>query len=234
VAPSALLSNQPQLIFPADLYRLGGSSDFLDQFRPRPLQVQIVAGGAIGTMTWQWQQVGDTAYSAVISSETPAPFAFPLSDPGYGVLTFATGTYVANDVYNISSSGVVTGGSGTGVGLLSATRFDVRQDACVEVVSIGVTWLQPRCVPPITQVGPQIQGWFADLVMYRLRSRQGLTPAGAGAGDDNVRMRADTAQKELQRIGGSEDRPPDIVDSSQGNLGLGFAAYPIGDPLRGW
>jgi hypothetical protein len=70
--------------------------------------------------------------------------------------------------------------------------------------------------------------------MYRLRSRQGMTPPEAGAGDDNVRLRAKDAEKQLMAIGASSDRPPDIVDSSQGDTGAGFNAYPLGDPLTGW
>lgn len=232
--PAALLPNQPQLILPTDLPRYGMSSDFLSQFAVRPLTVQIVAGGALGAMTFQWQRQGDPAFSAVINSEAAPPWVSGLDDPGFAILTFAAGTYNANDSYTISSQGVVTGGSGSGIGLISATRFDVRQDACVEAVSLTVTWLQPRCVPPVLSVGSQIQGWMGDLVSYRLRSRQGMTPPDAGAGDDNVRLRAVNAQTELQKIGASTDRPPDIVDGSAGDLGAGFPAQPVGDPLRGF
>lgn len=232
--PSSLLPNQPRLIQVADLGRLGASSDFLAIFQPRPLLVQIVLGGVLGTMTWQWQLQGDSAWSGTINSEAITPWSSSPVDPAYAVLTFAAGTYVLGDTYVVSSTGVVTGGSGTGIGLLSATRFDPRADACDEVTSLGVTWMQPRVVPPVLSIGPQIAGWFFDLVKYRLRSRQGMTPAGAGAGDDNDRARAIDAEKNLKMIGASEDRPPDIVDSSQGDIGAGFNAYPQGDDLIGW
>lgn len=232
--PAPLLSSQPQLIQPSDLPRFSMSSDFLSQFAVRPLSVQIVAGGALGVMTWQWQRAGDANWSEAIASESPAPWQYSPNDPAFAILTFAAGTYNQGDVYNVSSSGIVTGGSGGGVGLLTATRFDVRNDACIEITSLTVTWLQPRCVPPIVSVGPQIQGWMGDLISYRLRSRQGMTPSGAGAGDDNARARAEKAETEIKAIGASKDRPPDIVDSSADDTGAGFPAQPVGDSLRGF
>lgn len=226
--------SQADLIQISDLLQYGASSDFLSQFQPRPLSVQIVAGGALGSMTWQWQSFGDPAYSAVIASENAPPWVYSLPDPGFGTLTFASGTYNANDVYTISTAGVVTGGTGGGIGMVSATRFDPRAIACTSATSKGVTWLQPRCVPPIISVGPQVKEWLACVAVYALRSRQGMTPPDAGAGDDNVRLRAVDAEKQLRAIGISEDRPPDIIDSSTSNTGAGFAAYPIGDSLRGF
>jgi len=232
--PAVLLPNQPQLIQPADLLQIATASDLLAQFQLRPLTLQIVTGGALGTMTWQWQQQGDTAFTPALASELPAPFTFLLPDPGFGTLTFASGTYNANDTYSVSSAGIVTGGSGGGVGLITATRFNVPQLACIETVSLAVTWLQPRVVPPVLSIGPQILGWLADLVIYRLRSRQGMTPPDGGVGDDNVRARAKDAELQLKAIGASQDRPPDIVDSSASDTGAGFSALPQSDDLRGW
>lgn len=226
--------SQVDLIATADLLQYGASSDFVSQFQPRPLTVQIVAGGVLGPMTFQWQQQGDPAWSAVVASEAFAPWPWLLTDPGYGTLTFAAGTYNAGDVYTVSSIGTVTGGSSGGIGLLSATRYDIRALTCTAVTSKAVTWMQPRVVPPVISVGPQIKQWLAALAIYDLRSRQGMTPPDAGAGDDNQRLRAVDAEKQLRQIGGSEDRPPDIVDSSQGDAGAGFSALPVGDPLRGY
>jgi hypothetical protein len=225
---------QVDLLSPTEALQYGASSDFLSQFQPRPLTVQIVAGGVLGVMSWQWQAQGDVAYSAVVTSEAGAPQPYLLVDPGYGTLTFAAGTYVTNDIYNVSTAGVVTGGTGGGIGLVSATRFDLRALTCTAVTSKAITWMQPRVVPPVVSVGPQIKQWLAALYVYDLRSRQGMTPPDAGAGDDNQRLRAVDAEKQLRAIGGSEDRPPDIVDSSQGDLGAGFPAQPIGDSLRGF
>jgi hypothetical protein len=102
------------------------------------------------------------------------------------------------------------------------------------VTSDAVTWMQPRVVPPVVSVGAQIVGWLADLAIFRLKSRSGMTPPGAGSGDDNLRANAEAAEKNLRMIGASEDRPPDLVDSSQGDIGAGFSALPQGDSLRGW
>jgi hypothetical protein len=223
---------QAPLIITADLPRYGASSDFLSQFNLRPLVVQIVAGGDLGAMTWQWQRQGDSAWSELIYSEANAgqPWAYSPADPAFATFTFAPGTYVADATYTVSSTGVVTTSSFAG---LTAARFDVREVACVEVTSLAVTWMQPRVVAPVISVGEQVKGWLADLVIYRLRSRQGMTPEGAGGGDDNVRLRAKDAERNLKAIGASQDRPPDLVDSSAGS-GAGFPVYPIGDDLAGW
>lgn len=225
---------QADLISLTDLLQYGASSDFLNQFQPRPLSIQIVAGGALGTMQWQWLSSENPTYSATLTSENVSPYTYTLPDPGFGTLTFSAGTYVLNDIYQVSSAGVVTGGTGGGVGLISAVRFDLRALTCTAVTSKGVTWMQPRVVPPVISVGPQIKQWLAAIAIYDLRSRQGMTPPEAGAGDDNVRLRALDGEKQLRLIGASNDRPPDIVDSSTGNTGAGFSAQPIGDSSRGW
>lgn len=225
---------QNPLVTPSDLLQNGATSDFMAQFVPKPLLVQIQAAGGLGAMQFAWQQIVDGAYSSTIPSESINPWAIDLTDPGFGTLSFATGTYVLNDVYNVSSQGVVSGGSGGGIGLLSATRFDPRLIACARATSDAVTWLQPRCVAPIVSVGPQIVGWIAALAIFHLRCRQGVTPAGAGAGDDQVRLNYEAAERELKRIGAGKDRPPDIIDSSPGDAGAGLNAYPGGDPLTGW
>lgn len=232
--PASLLSNQPQLIQVADLPQLGAASDFLAQFQPRPLSLQIVTPGNLGAMTWQWQLQGDATYSAPVASEAQggAAWSYTLPDPGYGAITFPDLYYLAGSLYTVSSTGTVTAIGGATIGP-TAARFDVRQLACAEVTSVAITWMQPRVVPPVLSIGPQILGWLGDLVIYRLRSRQGMTPEQGGAGDDNVRVRAKMAEDNLKLIGASEDRPPDIVDSSTGS-GAGFPVMPLGATLRGW
>lgn len=228
--------DQALLITPAELPQYGASSDLLWQFRLAPVLVQVVTGGALGLMTWQWQRFGDASYSETFASETAGGSAWSssLPDPAFATATFAPGTYNAGDVYTISSTGVVMGGTTGGVGLLTATRLDVVTQACTSATSRGVTWMQPRCVAPIISVGPGTKEWLTSVVIYSLRSREGMTPAGAGAGDDNVRARAVDAEKNLRAIGISQERPPDIVDSSSDGTGAGFTAMPISGCLVGW
>jgi hypothetical protein len=196
--------------------------------------VQIVAGGALGAVSFTWQQQIDSSPGPTIPTEAIVPFGVDLPDPAFCSLSFGAGTYVQGDIYTVSSTGVVTGGSGTGVGLLAATRFDPRVVACARATSDAVTWMQPRCVPPIISVGQNVAGWLADLALFHLRTRQGMTPAGAGNGDDQKRADYETAVRELKAIGAAQMRPPDLVDSSPGNAGAGFTAMPISGPLVGW
>lgn len=229
--------SQAPLITPSDLLQNGATSDFLAQFQAQPLSILIIAGGPLGTMTWEWQQVGDTSFSSTIPSEVVAgggSWVFGLPDPTWAIATFAPGAYNTGDVYNVNSSGIVTGGTGGGIGLISATRFDLRLQVCDATTSKAVTWMLPRCTPPILSVGSQVKEWMSSVAIYALRSRQGITPSGAGAGDDNVRARAVDGEKNLKSIGVSQQRPPDIVDSSPGNAGAGFTVLPISGDLVGW
>jgi hypothetical protein len=226
--------SQAPLLTPSDLLQNGGTSDFLAQFVPRPLLVQIQTGGPLGAMQFLWQQQIDGSYSAAVPSEAISPWSVDLPDPSFCSLSFAPGTYVPGDVYVVSSQGVVSGGSGSGVGLLSATRFDPRIIACARATSDIVTFTQPRVVAPIISIGPQIVGWGCSRAIWHLRCRQGVTPPGAGGGDDQQRLNAEEAEKQLRAIGVSQTRPPDIVDSSPGNAGSGFTAQPISGRLVGW
>jgi hypothetical protein len=224
---------QLPLITPAELLRFGASSDFLEQFKARPLSIIIVDAGALGAMTFQWKRQGEDNYSATIYSEAGSSWASELPDTACATLTFGAGSYVANTTYLVSSTGTVTPGAGAFAGL-SATRRDLVSDKCLSATKKAVTWMQPRVVPPVLSVGEDIKEWIADIAKYALRSRDGLTPPGAGAGDDNDRLRAVDAEKNLKLIGQSTDRPQDLIDSSPSSEGAGFNAYPVGGDLRGW
>jgi hypothetical protein len=224
---------QLPLIDAADLLRFGGSSDFLDQFRPRPLTILVVTGGAVGAMSFQWKRIDEEHYSATITSEAGASWAVTLPDLAYATLTFADGAYAPDTAYSVGSTGMVLPGAGAFNGL-TATRLDLIADACISATKKAATWMQPRVVPPVHSVGEDIKQWIADVAKYGLRSRNGLTPPGAGAGDDNDRLRAVDAEKNLKLIGQSTDRPFDLVDSSGTTEGAGFPALPTGGALRGW
>lgn len=222
--------SQQNLITPFELSLYGASSEFLEHFRPRPIEISISTAGVLGTMRFCWRFVGEDTWSAPIPTDSDGEETdVALPDPSWCCLLFSAGTYVVDDVYTIASSGLVTP-----AGLVNASRFDLRDVQCEAVTSKSVTWMLPRCVPPIISVGSQIKEWMANMVIYSLRSRSGMTPSGAGSGDDNVRALAESGEKNLKAIGISEDRPPDLVDSSSDAGGAGFNAYPIGDDLRGW
>ena len=222
---------QALLITPAEVALYGANSDLVSQFLIRQLEVKITTGGHLGTMAIAWRRQGDSVFSPDLVSETGAAWAINLPDPGFSALTFPDGPYVLNEVYLVSPSGAVSGGSVAGV---VAARVDVVQSFCQSATSRAVQWMLPRVVPPVISVGPQIKEWIASLVVYGLKSRQGMAPPEGQAGDENVRMRAVDAEKELKLIGLSADRPPDLVDSSPDDAGAGFTAYPVGDDLRGW
>jgi hypothetical protein len=215
------------------MLRFGGTSDFLDQFRARPLSILVVDGGALGVMTFQWKRQGEDNYSATIYSEAGASFSFVLPDPAHATLTFVDGAYLASSTYVIDSAGRVTLGIGAFDGL-TATRFDLIADACLSATKKAATWMQPRVVSPVLSIGEDIKQWIADVAKYALRSRNGVTPPGAGAGDDNDRLRAVDAEKNLKLIGQSTDRPQDLIDSSGSLEGAGLPAYPTGGEIRGW
>lgn len=227
------MAPQAPLIDASDLLRYGASSDFLDQFRPRPLTILIVAGGALGAMTFQWRRLDEEHYSATIYSEPGSSWSVTLPDLAYATLTFAAGPYVANTAYSVGSTGIVLAGPGAFDGL-AATRLDLIADACLSATKKAATWMQPRVVSPVLSCGEDIKQWIADVAKYGLRSRNGLTPPGAGAGDDNDRLRAVDAERNLKLIGQSTDRPQDLVDSSGSTEGAGLPAYPTGGDLRGW
>jgi hypothetical protein len=224
---------QLPLIDAADLLRFGGTSDFLEQFRARPLLILIDGAGVLGVMSFQWKRQGEDNYSATIYSEAGAAWSYTLPDPAHATLTFAAGAYVANTAYTVDSHGAVTPGVGAFVGL-TATRLDLIADACLSATKKAATWMQPRVVSPVISIGEDIKQWIADIAKYGLRSRNGLTPPGAGAGDDNDRLRAVDAEKNLKLIGQSTDRPQDLIDSSGSLEGAGLPAYPTGGDLRGW
>lgn len=226
---------QDPLITREKLALYGAPSDFLAQFRARPLVVEIVTGGALGTMTFRWRlQDDDDAWSDEETSEAGSTWSTTLADPAFATLTFAAGTYVADKQYVVRSSGAVVAGSGA-LDALTATRIDIVASICDSTTKKAVTWLSStRVVPPIVSVDTEIEEWLAAVAIYALKSRQGSTPPGAGLGDENLRLRALDAEENLKAIGRSAQRPPGLVDSSSSGDGGGFTAYPESDDLRGW
>lgn len=227
---------QANLITPAELPQYGAPSEWLAQFQPRPLAVQIITGGILGVMSFQWkrQEQDDNTWSATIISEAGASSQFDLPDPGYGSLIFGAGSYSPTTSYVVGSTGIVTPGIGA-LNALTATRFDPRLVACTTATKKACTWMQPRIVGPVLSVGEDIKEWLAHTAIFSLLSRNGFAPASAEAGaDDNRRANAESAKRELKAIGAASERPADLVDSSTSQQGAGLNAYPLGDDLAGW
>lgn len=225
--------SQSPLITRGDLVSHGASSDFLGQFAVRSIQISCVTGGTLGTATFAWRVFGDASWSAEERSDTATPWTWELPDQAWCTATFAAGTYTAGDTWDVSQSGTVTPVD-IAPDTVEATRLDIVADTIASVTSDAVTWMQPRVVPPVISLGTGQKGWLAVLAIYRLKSRQGMTPTQAGTGDENLRARALDAEENLKNIGGSAQRPPDIVDSSATGAGAGIPLMPASDDLRGW
>jgi hypothetical protein len=92
---------------------------------------------------------------------------------------------------------------GAAPGGLSAVRYDIVGAKIAARSSDFATWAQPRCVPPIISIGEGEKGWLADLLIYDLRSRSGMTPPDAGGDGRRQRARARAEDRGAQH---SRDR----------------------------
>jgi hypothetical protein len=107
----------------------------------------ITTGGALGTMAFEYSLDGGNTWTAPVASVSGGIFIVP--NTGITV-TFAAGTYVANDTYTsaittaVGSSGTVVqaaanGGTGAGEGLVSADASNNPQDNYNVVVLIAAS-----------------------------------------------------------------------------------------------
>lgn len=225
---------QLPLITEADLVEQGASSDFLAQFRVRPIEVKCTTSGALGVATFAWRPYGATEWSADELSDAAAPWAWSVPEPAWAVVTFAAATYTSGNQWSIAASGVVTPAGGS-PSTVTATRVRIVATTIDAVTSDAVTWMaNNRVKPPVLSLGAGQRGWLAAIAIYRLKSRQGMTPSQAGQGDENLRARAIDAEENLKAIGRSDGRPPDLVDSSTNNLGTGIPLMPRSLSPRGF
>lgn len=225
--------SQAPLITRRDLLNHGADSGFLAQFALRQIEVECVTAGALGVASFAWRFVGDSLWSAAEVSEAGSTWTWEAPDPSWASLTFAAHSYADGNAWTVSTSGTVTPQAGA-PSTVTATRADIVAATIASGTSDAVTWMQPRVVPPVVSLGEGQKGWLAVICIYRLKSRQGMTPAQAGSGDENLRARALDAESNFRAIGASAQRPPDIVDSSDGGTGAGLSLLPLSDPLRGW
>ena len=224
---------QATLIGRRDLLNHGASSDLLDGFRIRPIEVSVVTPGALGVAAFNWRVVGSDNWSVEEPSEAGSSWTWQLPDPAFAEVVFPAQAYVAGDSWIVSTSGEVAPQATAPAGL-TARRFDVVDLACIAISDDFATWAQPRCVPPIISITEGQRAWAAVIAVYRLVIRSGITPKGAGAGDDNLRLRAEDAEHNIKAIGRSDNRPPGLVDSSVGGKGGGIPLMPRSRSRRGF
>jgi hypothetical protein len=216
------------LVTPAQLSRYNVPSSFLAQFEPRPFQLQITTGGALGTMAFAWQWAGDTSgYSAPIVSDAGSSWPYTLEDV-FADLTFAAHTYVLNTVYTIDRNGVVTGGSE-----VTASRFDLRQNACSAVTREAMTLMRDAIRPPLVAWDDDATTHAAAWAYEILKRGRGLAPADAAPGDANVLGGGAAARKYFEMIG-EKGKPDSMTDTSPTVDGPLIPVYPTGDTPRNW
>lgn len=225
--------SQSPLFTRADILAHGASSDLLDGYRVRPIEVAAEVGGALGVATFKWRFLGSDDWSAPEPSEAGSTWEWVPRDPAFAVVTFSAATYSDGDSWTIGSSGTVTA-QGDAPATVAATRTDVVTSIIAGVTSDIVTWCQPRVVPPILSLGEGQKGWAAIIAHWRLKLRSGVTPSEAGSGDGMLAEEAKRAEQRFIGIGASSMRPPDITDSSEANTGAGLSLLPYSESQRGW
>ncbi|MGH8323450.1 MAG: hypothetical protein ACRETD_06580 [Steroidobacteraceae bacterium] len=216
------------LVTPALLSRFNVPSSFLAQFAPRPYQIQVLVPGVLGTVQFQWQYPGDSAWSAPIVSTAGAAWAFTLDDT-FTDLTFAAATYNLNDTYTVDANGAVSGPSAN----ITAARFDLRQNACSAVTAEAMTLMRDAIHPPLLTWGDDATTHAAAWAYEVLKRGRGMAPEDAAVGDANVLTGGELARKYFASIG-ENGRPDSMTDSSPTVDGPLIPVYPYGDPPRNW
>ena len=220
------------LVTRAELPRYGVPSDFLAQFDVRPLEIQIVTGGALGTMTARWRPLGESAWSAVLTSSPRTPWAITPAR-SFADLSFATGVYIASSLYTVDEAGTITRTLGA-IDTLTATRFDVVEINIAAVTAQAVDFMQPRMTAPLLTWGDAVKKNAASWLKYLLKSDVGMAPGQGAVGDENVRLQFEDAQLYFRNIGRGDKKPTDITDSSSGGLGAGLMVSIASDEKAGW
>lgn len=220
------------LVTRAELPRFGVASDFLSQFDVRAIEVTADTAGALGTAAFKWRVLGETNWSAVVTSSPSAPWSWSPPE-SFAVLTFASGTYTTTATYTVDESGTVTR-SGAGPDTLTATRFDQVDDAIAAATEQSVDYMRPRVKPPLLAWGSAVKQAVADVAKYVLKSAVGMSAGDASVGDANIRLRYEDAIVYLKSIGRGDRLPPDIEDSSTGGVGAGLMVGIASDAVAGW
>jgi len=223
------------LLTRAELPRYGVDSAFLATFDVRPIQVGIDTAGALGTMAVKWRFLGDTGWSAAVTSSSRAPWAWspPGPDRAFAAVTFAAGTYATTATYTIDEDGTVTR-SGAGPDTVTAERWDTVDNTVASVTDRATSAMQPRYTLPLTAWGDGVKRAAADWIKYELKSEVGMSAGDNNVGDANIRLRYEDALAYFRRLGAGPDKSPDITDSSSAGTGAGLMVAIASDDKAGW
>jgi hypothetical protein len=212
-----------------ELEQYGLSYEFLQQFAPRPVEVQVTTGGVLGAMQIAWRFLGAVNYGDPKKSTSGSTWAPRLSDV-YADVTFPAGTYVQGAVYVIDEAGAVTTPGGSPA--ITAARFDLRKTITKSVSDEALARMSVE--PPVFAVGDDVKGAVGRIAAYELKSVLGLAPTGAAIGDENLLVRATQARQYLDDIGARKITTPGLVDSSdEAAVGAGLFDAESDEP-RGW
>lgn len=220
------------LVTVAELPRYGVPSAFVEQFRPRRIQVKIYTGGALGTMAYVWRPVGEDDYTNTEVTSDPGSTWESTIEAAFCTLTFAAGTYVVNTTYTVAVDGTVTDGVGAISGV-TATRFDLRSTAVSAATNEALALMRDGVTLPLTAWGDDVKMHCASLAHEHLKASKGFTANQAGAGDENAIARALAARRYFADIGQSGIIPPGITDSATAADGPIFGTI-TSDDARGW
>lgn len=213
------------LVTPAELPKWGASPAFLAQFEPRPIDVKIETGGALGVMEFSWKWATDSVYEPTpIVSDSGLSFFHDLTK-AFAELTWSALTYVEGTVFRVDRNGVVSGGIG-----LTATRYDQRIRGCTGVTAEAMTLMEGAVRAPLVT-------WSDDLrihatAMVRAFLLRCVGASAQGDGDTHVFLAEDAARQFFRDIG-RRGKPAGIVDTSPDVDGP-MRRYPRSKPLRGW
>jgi len=226
---------QGPLLTRRDLLNHGAGSALLDEYEVRSLGLRIEVGGALGAMSVSWRfgdKGTDAPWSEPKTSQGGSAWTWDLPDPAWASVTFAAGSYSDGAEWVVRSDGsvAVVGGSAPTV---TAARNDIPAKMIQAVSDKMAEWMQNRIVAPILSLPEGLKGGAASWVIFRLKTRDGMTPQDAGVADDNIRAVAEAFERDCRMSGASAMRPPGLVDSS-GGAGAGLPLMPLSDPSRCW
>jgi hypothetical protein len=111
-----------------------------------------------------------------------------------------------------------------------------RKLSAVTSEALGLLGAGGALVFPLIKWGDVTRQKVADLLVYELRSYEGLNADPQAASDQNVILRAQQAREALRQIGIENGTltDPELVDSSADGSARGEIMMPESEEPRGW